>query len=154
VKVWLRLHYKVFFTWKCIKIIFFFILKKLFLISAYQNDLKTQKIYQFEAKNFFFKKNYFWYQRIKIIWKNTKKYINLKQRKKYKIFKFFQKYFWNAKTNRVLQNSVKKICKNCFTKTTFQTHFFSEPRSTKHSLVYYQTPCCVCFTTNTKTGKK
>jgi hypothetical protein len=28
----------------------FFILKKLFLISAHQNDLKTQKIYQFEAK--------------------------------------------------------------------------------------------------------
>jgi hypothetical protein len=28
----------------------FFIFKKLFLISAHQNDLKTQKIYQFEAK--------------------------------------------------------------------------------------------------------
>jgi hypothetical protein len=41
----------------------FFILKKLFLISAHQNDLKTQKIYQFEAK------------------KNIKK------------FKFFQKHF-------------------------------------------------------------
>jgi hypothetical protein len=49
----------VFFTWKCIKIIFFFILKKLFLISAHQNDLKTQKIYQFEAKKFFFKKKLF-----------------------------------------------------------------------------------------------
>jgi hypothetical protein len=32
----------------------FFILKKLFLISAHQNDLKTQKIYQFEAKKIFF----------------------------------------------------------------------------------------------------
>jgi hypothetical protein len=40
----------VFFTWKCIKIIFFFIFKKLFLISAHQNDLKTPKIYQFKAK--------------------------------------------------------------------------------------------------------
>ena len=33
---------KVLFTWKCIKIIFF-IFKKLFLISAHQNDLKIQK---------------------------------------------------------------------------------------------------------------
>jgi hypothetical protein len=28
----------------------FFIFKKLFLISTHQNDLKTQNIYQFEAK--------------------------------------------------------------------------------------------------------
>jgi len=28
----------------------FFILKKLFLISAHQDDLKTQKIYQFDTK--------------------------------------------------------------------------------------------------------
>ena len=39
--------------------IFFFIFKKLFLISTHQNDLKTPKIYQFEAnkninKNLFF----------------------------------------------------------------------------------------------------
>jgi len=34
---------KMFFTWKYIKIIFFKFLKKLFLISAYQNDLKIQK---------------------------------------------------------------------------------------------------------------
>jgi len=37
----------------------FFIFKKLFLISTHQNDLKTPKIYQFEAnknknKNLFF----------------------------------------------------------------------------------------------------
>jgi hypothetical protein len=49
----------------------FFILKKLFLILVHQNDLKT-------LKN-----------------------INLKQRKKLKNFKFFQKYFCNAETNRV-----------------------------------------------------
>jgi hypothetical protein len=33
----------VFFAWKCIKIIFFH-LKKLFLTSAHQNNLKTLKI--------------------------------------------------------------------------------------------------------------
>jgi hypothetical protein len=32
----------VLFTWKCIKIIFFY-LKKIFLISAHQNNLKTLK---------------------------------------------------------------------------------------------------------------
>jgi len=40
-RVWLRLFFKVFFTQKCIKIIFFFI----FFISAHQNDLKTSKKY-------------------------------------------------------------------------------------------------------------
>ena len=45
----------------------FFIFKKLFLIWAYQTDLKT-------LKN-----------------------INLKQIKKYKKFNFFLKYFWNEK---------------------------------------------------------
>jgi len=49
VELWSRLLFKEFFTWKCIKIIYIFF-KKLFLISAHQNDLKTQKIYQFEAK--------------------------------------------------------------------------------------------------------
>jgi hypothetical protein len=29
----------------------FLIFKKLFFLLAHQNDLKTQKIYQFEAKN-------------------------------------------------------------------------------------------------------
>jgi hypothetical protein len=38
------------FTRKYIKIIYFFIFKKLFLISAHQNDLKTPKTYKFEAK--------------------------------------------------------------------------------------------------------
>jgi hypothetical protein len=50
VKVWLQLLFKLLFTWKYIKIIYFFIFKKLFLISTHQNDLKTQNIYQFEAK--------------------------------------------------------------------------------------------------------
>jgi predicted transporter len=27
-------------------------------------------------------------------------------------------------------------------------------RSTKHRVVCYQTPCCVCFTANTKTDEK
>jgi len=63
-------------------------------------------------------------------------------------------YFWNAKINRVLQNLVRKTCKNCCTKTAFQTQFFSRPHNTKHSLVYYQTPCCICFTANTKAGEK
>jgi len=39
----LRLLFKVFFIGKCIKIIFFFIFLKLFLISAHQNDLKIYK---------------------------------------------------------------------------------------------------------------
>jgi len=36
----IQLFFKVFLTCKCIKIIFLFIFKKLFLISAYQNNLK------------------------------------------------------------------------------------------------------------------
>jgi hypothetical protein len=40
--MWLWLFFKVFFTQKYIKIIFF-IFKKLFLILTHQNDLKTQK---------------------------------------------------------------------------------------------------------------
>jgi len=122
VEVWLWLLFKVIFTWKCIKIIFFL-----------------------------FFKNYFWYQHIKTIWKHQK-YINLKQKNKNNYF--FQKYFWNAKTNKVLRNSVKKICKNCFTKTTFQTQFFSRPHNTRCSLVCYQISCCVCFTANTKADEK
>jgi len=42
-EVLLRLFFKVFFTRKCIKIIYFFIFLKLFLISTHQNDLKTLK---------------------------------------------------------------------------------------------------------------
>jgi hypothetical protein len=41
-KVWLRLFFKVFFILKYIKI-YFFILKKLFLRSTYQNDSKHAK---------------------------------------------------------------------------------------------------------------
>jgi hypothetical protein len=43
-RVWLRLFFKVFFTRKYIKIIFF-IFKKLFLTSAHQNYMKTLKKY-------------------------------------------------------------------------------------------------------------
>jgi len=74
--LWLRLLFKVF-----------------FLIKIHQNYLKTQKIYQFEAK------------------------------KKIKNFNFFQKSSWNTKTNRVLRNLVKKTCKNYCTKAVFQTQF-------------------------------
>jgi hypothetical protein len=41
--VWLLLLFKVFFTQKYIKIIYFFIFKKLFLTSTHQNDSKTPK---------------------------------------------------------------------------------------------------------------
>jgi hypothetical protein len=44
-RMWLRLFFKVFFTRKYIKIIYFFIFLKLFLTSAYQNDLKIPKKY-------------------------------------------------------------------------------------------------------------
>jgi hypothetical protein len=54
----------------------------------------------------------------------------------------------------ILQNSVKKICKNYYIKTVFQTQFFSGSRSTKRSLVCYQTLCRVCFTANAKAGEK
>jgi hypothetical protein len=102
---------------------------------------------------FYFKKNYLWYQHIKMIRKHQK-HINLKQRKKNQ-FKFFQKCFWNAKINRILQNSVKKVCENCFIKTVFQTQFFSGFRSTKYNLVCYQSPYYyVCFIAYTKTSKK
>jgi hypothetical protein len=58
--VWLRLLFKVLFTQKCIEIIFFFIFKKLFLISAHQNDIKTyKKINLKQRKNNFFFKNAF-----------------------------------------------------------------------------------------------
>jgi hypothetical protein len=65
--VWLWLSFKVFFIWKCIKIIFF-IFKKLVLTSAPQNDLKTPKIY-----------------------------INLKQRKNKKNLNFFKSIFKTQK---------------------------------------------------------
>ena len=89
--------------------------------------------------------NYFWYQRIKMIWK---KKIEVKK------FNFFQKRFWNTKTNRVLRNSVTKACKNCFSKTAFQTQFFSGSHSKKRSLVCYQTPYCVFCTANAKATSK
>ena len=84
-------------------------------------------------------------------WSKTLKNINLEQRKKLKLLNFFQKRFWNAKTNSVLRNSVKKACKNCFTKTAFQTQFFSGPHSIKRNFYSYQTSCCVFCTANTNT---
>ena len=52
------------------------------------------------------------------------------------------------------ETQLKKHVKTAFKKTTFQTQFFSESCSTKHSLVCYQTLCYVCFTTNAKTAEK
>jgi hypothetical protein len=43
-----------------------------------------------------------------MVWKYQKN-INLKQRKKYKKFNFFQKRFWNGKTNRVVFESVVAV---------------------------------------------
>ena len=54
----------------------------------------------------------------------------------------------------VLWNSVKKTCKKWFTKLMFQTKFCSGSYSIKHSLVCYQTPCCVCCIANAKAGVK
>ena len=100
VVVWLRLLFKVLFTWKCIKIMYFYFLKIIF-------DISTSK------------------------WsKNTKN------------------------SNSVLQNSVKKACKNRFMKTAFQTQFFSEPYSIKHSFFSYQTLCYVFCTANIKANAK
>ena len=127
------------------------------MISAHQNDLKTQKIYQFEAKKkniFLFFKNYFWYQRIKMIWKNTKNISIWSKEKNTKFLNFFKSTFETQKQTGFYKTQLKKHVKTAFTKTAFQTHFFSEPRSTKHSLVCYQTPCCVCFTANTKAEEK
>jgi hypothetical protein len=59
---------------------------------VHQNNLKTPKIYQFEAK-----------KKIKI---NSN---------------FFKCPFETQKKNRVLRNSIKKTCKNYCIKTTFQT---------------------------------
>jgi hypothetical protein len=47
--VWL--FFKVFFIQKYIKIIFFLFFKKLFLISAYQNNLKTPEKNNLKEKN-------------------------------------------------------------------------------------------------------
>jgi hypothetical protein len=49
---------------------------------------------------FLFFKIYFWHQCVKTIWKNKKK---LKQRK---IYIYFQKRFWNIKTNTFLINNL------------------------------------------------
>jgi len=54
--VWLWLLFKIFFTLKYIKIVFF-IFKKLFFILTHQNNLKTSKnINLKEIKKYFFKK--------------------------------------------------------------------------------------------------
>jgi hypothetical protein len=54
--VWLWLLFKIFFTLKYIKIVFF-IFKKLFFILTHQNNLKTSKnINLKEIKKYFLKK--------------------------------------------------------------------------------------------------
>jgi len=50
----LIINFKLFFVLKYIKIIFFFIFKKLFLRSVYQNNLKYKKLI-FNKNNYFFK---------------------------------------------------------------------------------------------------
>jgi hypothetical protein len=97
---------------------------------------------------FLFIKKYFLYQRIKMIWKHKKILIWSKK------INFFQKHFWNAKTNKVLRNSTTKTCKNYFSNTTFQTQFFSRPRNKKCNLMCCQTPYYVFYTTNRKTTSK
>jgi hypothetical protein len=53
--------FKIFFIWKYIKIIYFFIFKKLFLILAHQNDLKISKnINLKQRKNIIFFQKRFW----------------------------------------------------------------------------------------------
>ena len=49
-RVWLQLFFKVFFVLKCIKMIFFLFLKKLFLRSANQNNPKHIKKINFQQK--------------------------------------------------------------------------------------------------------
>jgi hypothetical protein len=58
------------------------------------------------------------------------------------------------KNKQNLRNSVKKTCKNCFTKTEFQTQFFDGLHSIKRSLVYYQTPNYVFYTSKVKATTK
>jgi len=57
--------FQVFFTRKCIKIIFF--KKKIFLTSAHQNDLKTLKKYYFKTKK---KIKFFFFSKILLKYKN------------------------------------------------------------------------------------
>jgi hypothetical protein len=105
-----------------------------FYLEIYQNNIFC-----------LFLKNYFWYQLIKMIWKQ-KKYINFKQRKK---INFFKSAFETQKQTEFYKTQLKKHIK-----TAFQTQFFNGSRSTKYSLVCYQTSFCVCFTTNIKVGEK
>jgi len=78
--------------------------------SVFYLEMHQNNIY------FLFFKNYFWYQRIKMIWKH-KKYINLKQRKK--IFFYFLKIIfdtsaskWFEKTQKIYQFEAKKKIQN------------------------------------------
>jgi len=114
VVMWLLLIFKVLFTWKCIKIFFYF-LKIIFYISASKWSENTKKI---------------------LIW--SKKNI------------FFQKYFWNAKTNRIIRNLIIKICKNCFSNLIFLMNFII--KNIIWCIIKYLT--IFCFTTNIKTASK
>jgi hypothetical protein len=52
--VWLWLFFKVLFVSKCIKIMFFYFFKKLFLRSAHQNNLKQKKLIFSKNQNWIF----------------------------------------------------------------------------------------------------
>jgi hypothetical protein len=58
------------------------------------------------------------------------------------------------KNKQNLRNSVKKTCKNCFTKTAFQTQFFDGLHSIKRNLMYYQIHNYVFYTSNIKATTK
>ena len=120
----MRLLFKVFFTSKYIKIIFYYFLK---IIC----DISVSK----------------WSE-------NTKNISTWSKEKIKKIYNFFQNHFWNVKTNSILRNLVKKAYRNCRITTAFQTQIFSGSRITNYSLVCYQTPNHVCFTANIKTDEK
>jgi hypothetical protein len=120
-RAWLRLLFKVFFTWKYIKIIFFLFLK-----------------------------NYFWYQRIKMIWKHKKK-TNLKQRKKIKKIQIFSKTLLKRKNKQGFRIFYKTRLKK-LVKTTLQTQICNQPRNIKYNLMCCQITSCVCFTVNAKTS--
>ena len=83
--------------------------------------------------------------------KTPKKKLIWSKEKNKKFSNFFKSAF---KTNSVLRNSVKKACKNCFTKTAFQIQFFSGSRGIKRGFYSYQISYCVFCTANTKTGPK
>jgi len=75
---------------------------------------------------FLFLKNYFWYQRIKMIWKHQK-YINLKQRKKIKKSIFFKSAFESQKQTRFYETRLKKHVKIASQKLCLKLNFLVGP---------------------------